>query len=202
MGSFKFDGNKKTISNQIVAAMDSAKSSLKIAHAHFRTPEFHEAVLRAYLRGTKFEILLDQQEFRPGSPLSSNLAFEAMLDQKGVDVRYKVYSIKWNYMKAKQMHAKYMIVDNAAVYTGSYNWSLNSENNTFESLVVLKDPASASRYLTHFAEVTKLRAGDFAVLMEKLNQGPVAADCRMSPMTMTIAQFTEFRSAFKNNICR
>jgi len=77
IGSFKWDKTKQTVSSQVVAEFDRAESSIKIGHAHFRTPSIYKAVERAHDRGVKVQIVLDQQEFRPGSEFANDkLYFE------------------------------------------------------------------------------------------------------------------------------
>ena len=61
--------------------------------------------------------------------------FSRMLS-KIVDVSFKYYSIRWDHSTAKQMHSKYMIVDNKTVYTGSYNWSNNAETSSLENVAI------------------------------------------------------------------
>jgi phosphatidylserine/phosphatidylglycerophosphate/cardiolipin synthase-like enzyme len=198
-GSFKWDATKSTVSSQVVAAFDSATTSIKVGHAHFRTPEISEAVSRAHDRGVKVQIVLDQQEFRPGSEFSNdNLYFEEALAKKNVDVRYKVYSVKWSHTTAKQLHSKFSIADDKIVFTGSYNWSENAENNTFENMVIVTEPGIVKKYVDQFEIILNYRAGEYATLMSRLDQGVTAADCHMNPMTMTIPEFVGWRAKFSS----
>ncbi len=201
-GSFKWDSTKNTVSSKVVAEFDQAVTSIKVGHAHFRTPAIYEAVSRAHDRGVKVQIVLDQQEFRPGSEFANDkLFFEEALAKRNVDVRYKVYSVKWSHTTAKQLHSKFSIVDDKTLLTGSYNWSENAENNTFENMVIVRDPAIVKKYIDQFEVILNYRAGEYAGLITRLDQGAVASDCHMAPMTMTINEFKGWRAKFPSSMC-
>jgi phosphatidylserine/phosphatidylglycerophosphate/cardiolipin synthase-like enzyme len=202
-GSYKWNKEGSAVSSQVVEEIDKASTSIKVGHAHFRTPSIYEAIKRAHVRGVKVQIVLDQQEFRPGSQFGGgNLFFEEDLANQGVDVRYKVYSVRWSHFTAKQMHSKYTIIDDSKVLTGSYNWSPNAETNTFENMVIITKPEIVKKYIDHHEKISSFRAGEFEALKAKLSQGAAVDDCHMTPMTMTPDQFIEWRSLFLNNICK
>lgn len=201
-GSFSWDPNGSAVSNQIVTAIDGAVVSVKIAHAHFRTPAIYEAVKRAHERGVVVKIVLDQQEYRPGSQASSNLFFDELLARQNVDVRYKVYSVKWNHVTAKQLHSKFSIIDDKTVMTGSYNWSENAESNTFENMVVVTDLTAVQNYITQFDVISNYRAGEFDGLISALTASHLPADCHMNPMTMTAKEFDRWRNVFPSTECK
>jgi phosphatidylserine/phosphatidylglycerophosphate/cardiolipin synthase-like enzyme len=202
-GSFGWDSAKDTVAKQVVAEFDKAVTSIKVGHAHFRTPSIFDAVSRAHDRGVKVQIILDQQEFRPGSEFANDkLYFEEALAKKNVDVRYKVYSVKWSHTTAKQMHSKFSIVDDKTVLTGSYNWSDNAEDNTFENMVIVQEPSIVKKYVDQFEVILNYRAGEYAGLISRLDQGVTAADCHMNAMTMTIDEFLGWRAKFPSSLCK
>jgi phosphatidylserine/phosphatidylglycerophosphate/cardiolipin synthase-like enzyme len=195
--------NGAAVSSQILNALNNATSSIKIAHAHFRTPEIYQAVKKAHERGVVVKIVLDQQEYRPGSEFANNnLFFEELLIRQNVDVRYKVFSVKWSHTTAKQMHSKFSIIDNKTVLTGSYNWSENAETNTFENMVVINDAAAVQKYINQFDVISNYRASEYNGLIATLTQNRTAADCHMDPMTMTAKQFDNWRDLFPASMCQ
>ena len=58
------------------------------------------------------------------------------------------------------MHHKFAIVDSQWLLTGSYNWTLESEEQNFENLILLRDRESIELYAQEFetlwAEATPL----------------------------------------------
>ena len=99
------------------------------------------------------------------------------------------------------MHSKFSIVDDKTVLTGSYNWSENAENNTFENMVIVTEPTIVKKYVDQFEVILNYRAGEFAGLISRLDQGVTASDCHMNAMTMTIPEFVAWRSKFQSSMC-
>ncbi len=56
---------------------------------------------------------------------------------KNVHLRLKYYMFRWDHAGAKQMHSKYVIVDDEHLVSGSYNLSLQSEQSCFENVMVM-----------------------------------------------------------------
>ncbi|HEY7679968.1 MAG TPA: phospholipase D-like domain-containing protein [Terriglobia bacterium] len=49
-----------------------------------------------------------------------------------------------------KMHHKFAILDNRIVLTGSYNWTLESEEKNYEGLLVLREPLQVEKYREEF----------------------------------------------------
>ncbi len=58
-----------------------------------------------------------------------------------------------------KMHHKFVILDGQAVLTGSYNWTLESEEQNYENLLVLRDPQLTLQYIQEFEDLWE-RAAD------------------------------------------
>jgi phosphatidylserine/phosphatidylglycerophosphate/cardiolipin synthase-like enzyme len=48
------------------------------------------------------------------------------------------------------MHHKFAILDQQSVLTGSYNWTLESENENHENLVILEEAPLVAAYAKEF----------------------------------------------------
>jgi phosphatidylserine/phosphatidylglycerophosphate/cardiolipin synthase-like enzyme len=48
------------------------------------------------------------------------------------------------------MHHKFALLDNELVLTGSYNWTLASEEQNYENLLILRDPEHIKIYREEF----------------------------------------------------
>ncbi|MEZ4367469.1 MAG: phospholipase D-like domain-containing protein [Kofleriaceae bacterium] len=168
--TFRVDKTKTSVADQWVRAIEGATESIQIASGHLRLRAVAEALIakRAANPEVDIQVYLDQQEFISASGDSAqraeveaceaaagddesarldcaerNFLYGRMVGQGGIDVRYKVYSYRWNASYAVQMHNKYMIIDGDELLSGSFNLSMNSEHGTFENVVHVSGPAYA-----------------------------------------------------------
>lgn len=167
--SFRVDKTRTTVSDALVAAIHRAESSIHIASGHLRLRPVAEALIarKAARPGLDIRVYLDQQEFISASGHTAQVAevqaclagattetqrwnctsrdflFGKQIGDGGVTVRYKTYAYRWDYSYAIQMHHKFMVIDGAELFTGSYNLSMNAEHSTFENLVHLGGAAYA-----------------------------------------------------------
>jgi phosphatidylserine/phosphatidylglycerophosphate/cardiolipin synthase-like enzyme len=202
-GSFSWDASRNSVNTAVAREIDLAKSSIKVAQAHFRSPVIYTAIKNAWDRGVDVRMVLDQQEYRPQAEnAGNNLFFDETLSALGVSIRYKTYSVKWDHATAKQMHSKFSIIDDSKVFTGSYNWSENSESNTFENMVFITDKAIVDRYLKQFEIIFSYRDGEYDDMIKKLETSTRFNDCNMEPMSMTGRQISKWRALFSVVLCR
>lgn len=201
-GSYSADSEGDAVMSKIVAAIDFAKSSVKVAHAHFRIERIYAALLRAHQRGVVVQIILDQQEYRnPEYESDPSLLYEEQLASAGVAVRYKTYALRWNYRTAKQMHLKTIIVDNQWVLTGSYNLSRNAERGTFENIVGIKKESIVSAYAEKFAALWDLGSGTYEPLLDNIRQAEGQGPCNFPPVSLTPDQLQQLRDQFADDAC-
>ena len=186
---------------RLIEAIQSAESSILIATAHFRRFDLHNELLLAMERGVKVRMLLDQQEFHYPGKKTPNPLYDEALHKAGADVRYKVYSRFWDYRTALQMHAKYLVVDEREVLTGSLNWSENAELNTFENLVSLKDAEIVRSYVEWFERKWKYGDGELDTLIQKIEDEDGKGPCRFSPITLTGKEFAKLRESYVSGAC-
>ena len=159
--TWSVDKSKTLVSDQFVAAVARAKSSIHIGSGHMRLRPLAEALIAKKRANPALDIrvYLDQQEFISASgdnaqkaEVSNCLAtavtpgqirdctendflFSKSLVDAGIDVRFKSYAYRWDHSYAVQMHSKYMIVDSTELLSGSYNFSMNAEHATFENVI-------------------------------------------------------------------
>jgi len=187
----------------LIQAMDEAQESILIATAHFRRHDFYEALLRALNRGVAVKIVLDGQEFNgvAEGPEGSREHFDETLARQGAELRYKMYSRFWNHATAKQMHSKYMIVDDVRVLTGSFNWSENAELKTFENLVVLGD-SEAAQYKENFEKIFSYGREDLPALLKELRATGGHQLCHFEPVSLSPQEAKTLRNAYAPGACR
>jgi phosphatidylserine/phosphatidylglycerophosphate/cardiolipin synthase-like enzyme len=164
--TFRIDGTSTKVADRIVVAIEGATRSIHIASGHLRLRPVAEALIAARQAHPELDIrvYLDQQEYfgEFGDQAQQDAVDDCLADattdiqlfrcengdflwgkrvgEAGVDVRYKVYSYRWDYSYAVQMHDKYILIDGDEMISGSYNLSMNSEQGSFENTVHLSGP--------------------------------------------------------------
>ena len=48
------------------------------------------------------------------------------------------------------MHNKFIIVDNTKLFTGSYNFTNDAENNNYENVIITDDPETVTAFREEF----------------------------------------------------
>ena len=202
-----------TLTRQIVEAIDNAESHLEIATTRIRLRPIFDAIQRAAARGVKTEILLTMGEYEYRSTrkkmelkecsdlyeksCSTSQNFGVYLNRKdfpgheNVQVRIKWFNIHKSAFLAKQMHSKYMIVDDNVVFTGSFNWSYSAEYQHIENLVELDrefHPTVVDNFQKDFQFMWNQNRGQFKPFIESLEQAITddkEKDCSFEPMALS-----------------
>ena len=94
-----------------------------------------EALARAKRRGVNVRLIADRT-----TPCGRNSGV-ALLADAGVPI--------WIDDQARIAHEKAMVIDDAVVLTGSYNWARGAAKNS-EDLNLISSPAVASAYAAHW----------------------------------------------------
>jgi phosphatidylserine/phosphatidylglycerophosphate/cardiolipin synthase-like enzyme len=218
--SFRSSKDEGLVEESLVRVIQSAQKNIKIATGHFRSYPLYLALKEAAAKGVKITLVLDSQEY-----ISSqweeiedekiqecldkgkskkfchrqSVHFSRKASRAGIDVRIKYYAFKWFFLKAPQMHHKYLIVDDQKVYTGSYNWSFNAEYNTFENVARLDRPSDVKAYLNNFNRVLSYGAEEsfqnFLSQFKKPNRVPLF----FSPRISKISEIDQIRDLIYKN---
>ena len=163
--TFRVEAGRNRVANRLIDLIMNAQESISIASGHMRSNAIAEALMAKQEATPDIEIriLLDGQEYVSESYnntqknkqaaclenagdseskrqkcLDVGFLYSYELSQSGLDLRFKYYAFRWDYSYAKQMHHKYMVIDDEIVATGSYNLSDNAEHNTFENVTILR----------------------------------------------------------------
>jgi phosphatidylserine/phosphatidylglycerophosphate/cardiolipin synthase-like enzyme len=133
---------KGGIAATIVQEMRKTQTSMDIAIYSFTRDEIGDAVIAAKNRGVAIRIIVDSgQAPGPGSEI-------AKIEAAGIPVK-RITGIGTNGI----MHNKYAILDGSVLLTGSYNWSTNAEENSFENAIFLRNSATISAYQANFNSI-------------------------------------------------
>lgn len=118
----------------------SATSSVDAALYRLNNPKLAEALQEAARGGIQIRLLLDRGKYgdtkRTQKILSSAyFPFRLVSGRKG---------------KKSKLHHKFAIFDAGAVATGSYNWTMESESENFENLIILREASAAQTFQREF----------------------------------------------------
>jgi phosphatidylserine/phosphatidylglycerophosphate/cardiolipin synthase-like enzyme len=200
---------KGAAGKKIIAAIHEAESEILIATAHFRRKDIFEALLDAYKRGVKIQLITDGQEYNKTHKSTCENASQSdkQLDEclqilGAAEVYYKYYSVVWNYKTAKQMHSKYIVIDRKRVLTGSFNWSLTAEFKNLENIIDLKGNSIANHYLENFQKILSYGVGELAGLKSKMEKSEGKSPCHFSPITVAGKEISHIRKVMKKGSCR
>lgn len=198
----RVEGDDGVAGNTLKGFITAAESSIDIATTHFRRPDIFEALAAALARGIRIRILLDGQEFEPdATDDGSNTHHDELLAVLGAEVRYKTYSRYWFYPTAKQMHTKYMIIDNKTVLTGTFNWSFNAEINTFENILILSDADVVSAYQGNFSEMFQDDPAALRELLRMLSESGGRGPCHFQPLPLSPEDLRSLYSKYQRGAC-
>jgi phosphatidylserine/phosphatidylglycerophosphate/cardiolipin synthase-like enzyme len=122
----------------VVRAIDAATQTLRIQAYSFTSTPIAEALIAAQKRGVKVEALLDK------SNRTNRYSAGTFLNNQGARVLIDD--------KHAIAHNKIMIIDDAVIITGSFNFTQAAEQSNAENLLIIRDqPAVAQKYLANFA---------------------------------------------------
>ena len=117
----------------VVTAIARAEHSIHMAAYSFTSRPIAQALIDAHARGVEVEAVLDK------SNLTERYSGATFLAHAGIPVRIDSrYAI---------MHNKFLIIDEATVETGSFNFTRAAATRNAENVVVLRDtPEVAATY--------------------------------------------------------
>jgi len=148
----------------IVAAIDAAKKTVKIAIYQFEQQGVLDALTRAKKRGAKVSVVLDRAHVyttgrsHTGGPRKPRPMIVDLV-KSGFDL------VLLKGQASGIMHNKFMIADDKLLQTGSYNYTQQSEDDHYENVIFTMEAGRVKHYLKYWKY---MRDHAEAVDMEKL----------------------------------
>lgn len=127
---------------RLVALIAGAQESIRFLAFSLTSDAIGDALVAAGQRGVHVSGVMDDAQ------LANDGGEFDYLRQNGIDVRADE--------RGTNLHDKVLIIDNAIVVTGSYNFSSNAEFRNDENVLVIYDAQVAELYLQHFNLVWEL----------------------------------------------
>jgi phosphatidylserine/phosphatidylglycerophosphate/cardiolipin synthase-like enzyme len=122
----------------IIRELNKSKDSILVQAYSFTSTPIAEALLNAFNRGVKVEVILDK---RGKTEKSSKTTF--FID-KGIPVMIDD--------KHAIAHNKVMVIDGETVITGSFNFTKAAEEKNAENLLIIHDRKLAEKYVKNWHE--------------------------------------------------
>jgi phosphatidylserine/phosphatidylglycerophosphate/cardiolipin synthase-like enzyme len=130
----------ESVADVILSQLHDARRSLDGALYRFNHPALAQAMEEAAERGVHVRLLVDGNKYKESRTTQELLSgtmfpFRLAFGRQG---------------RGSKMHHKFVIVDQRKVLTGSYNWTLESEDENQENLMILEDSYSVGAYAHEF----------------------------------------------------
>lgn len=121
----------------IAAEIEASSSSLLVQAYNFTETRIVAAILEAHRRGVRVTVLVDK--------ISMHQRGEGVSALRDAGIAVFVDA------KPRIAHNKVMIVDDATVLTGSFNFSASAQCCNAENLLIVRSPKLAAAYGANFA---------------------------------------------------
>ncbi len=145
---------RSPMTRRVVELIDGARETVDAAQFTFSVKAIEDALQRAHARGVKVRVAIDGGQDRDGS-------VARRLRDAGLAVRFVRGKNNGSY--AGLQHAKFLLVDDTTLLTGSNNWSSTGTSINEESAVVVHadkaDPLRAG-FACHFEAMWADRPDD------------------------------------------
>lgn len=142
---FSPNGKDRLIHKALFKEIDSARKDLRLMLYQFTSRDLVSHIRNARSKA-RVRVILDAEQARR-IPVSAH----AELEKAGVDVRF--VELPGTGAEAAKFHHKVLIVDDRTVVTGSYNWSVLADEENYENIVIIDDPALARTYAAEFDRI-------------------------------------------------
>jgi phosphatidylserine/phosphatidylglycerophosphate/cardiolipin synthase-like enzyme len=189
------------VSDAIVAAIsERATHSLKIASGHFVSVPIAQAVRDALSQrpGLDVEINLDCQETSKSGDIRD---IKDDIELAGGRIVYKCNTYRWHYKYAAQMHHKYIIFDEAELWTGSLNFSDNAETGTFENMMVFQGAEHQNLVALYLKNHSKIESygsnGSLDELRHDVEHKDEVPLSWQDPISMDLEQFEDLKDLMR-----
>lgn len=129
------------VDSLLASAIDAASDTLDIAAFELNSDPIHSAIARAADRGVMVRIVADDDHglYDNRNPHLRELA------QRGIDVR--------DDSRSGLMHNKFAIIDRKAVWTGSWNFTVNGTYRNNNNILVLESADAVYAFQVEFDEM-------------------------------------------------
>jgi len=121
----------------------SANHSIRAAVYRFNSRRIARALGEAHRKGIRVCLVIDNGRY-DGSRATQELLAKAP---------YPFRLAQGRHGESSKMHHKFIVLDEWAVLTGSYNWTYASEEKNYDNLLILREPSLIQAHRREFEEL-------------------------------------------------
>ena len=130
----------ESIADVIMRLLQGASRSIDGALYRFNHPGLAQALEDAVQRGVGVRLLVDGNKYKESRTTQELLT--------GAIIPFRLAFGRQG--RGSKMHHKFVILDQQTVLTGSYNWTLESEDENQENLLILREAYPVEAYSREF----------------------------------------------------
>lgn len=130
----------ESVADVIRDLLHEASNSIDGALYRFNHPGLAQALEEAVQRGVRVRLLVDGNKYKESRTTQELLS--------GAIIPFRLAFGRQG--RGSKMHHKFVILDQQTVLTGSYNWTLESEDENHENLIILRDAYPVEAYTQEF----------------------------------------------------
>jgi phosphatidylserine/phosphatidylglycerophosphate/cardiolipin synthase-like enzyme len=129
-----------SVAEAILRLLRLTSRTVDAALYRLNNPALVAALHEAVKRGVQVRLLVDGNKYKESCATQELLA--------GASVPFRLGYGRNG--RGSKMHHKFAILDQQSVLTGSYNWTLESENENYENFVILEEALPVAAYAQEF----------------------------------------------------
>lgn len=126
-------------SKKVIEKINSANKSIYVAMYSFAMGDIADALIAAHNRGVEVKVIFDYSQSK------MDYSVDEKLSDAGIEIKRSDGS--------GLMHNKFCIVDEGVVIGGSFNYSVNADENNDENLLIIFSEEIAAKFLNEFNEI-------------------------------------------------
>jgi phosphatidylserine/phosphatidylglycerophosphate/cardiolipin synthase-like enzyme len=130
----------ESVADVIMRLLQETSSSIDAALYRFNHPGVAQALEEAAQRGVRVRLLVDGNKYKESRTTQELLS--------GAIIPFRLAFGRQG--RGSKMHHKFVILDQQTVLTGRYNWTLESEDENHENLLILRDAHPVEDYTREF----------------------------------------------------
>lgn len=133
------------VGNLIENLIQKTTASLDAAIYRFNSPQLAQALAESGRRGVRLRVVLDGIKYQ-ADQVTRRLCTDYHLP----------FRLSYGRLgPSSKMHHKFAILDQQMVITGSYNWTMESEQENYENLLIVREPDLIHKYREEFEALWK-----------------------------------------------
>ncbi len=129
-----------SVAEEIKRLVRVTTTSVDAALYRLNTPLLARVLAESMERGVRMRLVLDRGRYEEADSTREILA--------AAELPFRLSYGRLG--RGSKMHHKFVVLDDALVLTGSYNWTIESEKENFDSMMLVRHPEHVTLYRSEF----------------------------------------------------